>query len=329
MIKNISIQNFKSIKQLDFKAKRVNIFIGEPNTGKSNILEALGMFSLIHSREGDVPIRYQEVSNLFYDDISYPDELSVKADQYSYTIQGRQLKAFTSKDTSEERELFSFALDKKTVSNKIGYREGSSFSVKYYHFKVLESYKDFYYNILRPPYGSNLFEILKNSKMLKSMFSAILQEKGYQLGLRQKQQEVEAIKVMDDTLTLYTYPYQTISDTLQRIIFYLAVIETNKDATILLEEPESHMSPFYIRDLAERIARDTDNQYFLITHNPYFLVTLIEKTKLLDLQVSVTYLKDYQTKLKHLSKEDLGELTELDTAIFFNLDKFIEVGSIY
>ena len=329
MIKNISIRNFKSIKQLDFKAKRVNIFIGEPNTGKSNILEALGMFSLIHSREGDVPIRYQEASNLFYDDISYPDELHVKADQYSYTIQGNRLEALTSQDTSEERELFSFDLDKKTVSNKIGNREGSSFPVKYYHFKVLESYKDFYYNILRPPYGSNLFEILKNSKMLKTMFSAILQEKGYQLGLRQKQQEVEVIKVMDDTLTLYTYPYQNLSDTLQRIIFYLAVIETNKDATILLEEPESNLSPFYTRDLAERIARDTDNQYFLVTHNPYFLISLIEKTKFSDLSISVTYLDHYQTKLKRLSKKDIAEITEMDTSVFFNLDKFIEVESIY
>jgi AAA15 family ATPase/GTPase len=45
MIKNISIKNFKSIKDLEFKAKRINLFIGKPNTGKSNILEALGIFT--------------------------------------------------------------------------------------------------------------------------------------------------------------------------------------------------------------------------------------------------------------------------------------------
>ena len=61
MIKNVSIRNFKSIKELDFKAKRINVFIGEPNTGKSNILEALGMFSLVHNyKTGEVPIRYQK-----------------------------------------------------------------------------------------------------------------------------------------------------------------------------------------------------------------------------------------------------------------------------
>lgn len=38
MISPVSIQNFKSIRHLEFEARRVNVFIGEPNTGKSNFL---------------------------------------------------------------------------------------------------------------------------------------------------------------------------------------------------------------------------------------------------------------------------------------------------
>lgn len=45
MIKNLEVINFKSIKNLKLDCKRVNVFIGEPNTGKSNILESLGIFS--------------------------------------------------------------------------------------------------------------------------------------------------------------------------------------------------------------------------------------------------------------------------------------------
>lgn len=41
MIGNLGIRNFKSIKDLDLDCRRVNLFIGEPNTGKSNILEVL------------------------------------------------------------------------------------------------------------------------------------------------------------------------------------------------------------------------------------------------------------------------------------------------
>ena len=38
MIKNLTIQNFKSIKDLQLDCKRINLFIGEPNSGKSNLL---------------------------------------------------------------------------------------------------------------------------------------------------------------------------------------------------------------------------------------------------------------------------------------------------
>ena len=45
MIKNLEIENFKSIKHLKLDCKRINLFIGEPNTGKSNILESFGILS--------------------------------------------------------------------------------------------------------------------------------------------------------------------------------------------------------------------------------------------------------------------------------------------
>jgi len=40
MITKLSIANFKSIRQLDIDCKKINLFIGEPNTGKSkNVYE--------------------------------------------------------------------------------------------------------------------------------------------------------------------------------------------------------------------------------------------------------------------------------------------------
>ena len=75
MIKHISIKNFKSIKNVDLDCSRINIFIGKPNTGKSNILEALGLFSSIRfSRytsdkqyiSKDI-VRYEHFINFFYE----------------------------------------------------------------------------------------------------------------------------------------------------------------------------------------------------------------------------------------------------------------------
>ncbi len=46
IIKDLRVSNFKSIKTLELDCKRINIFIGAPNVGKSNILEALSLFSI-------------------------------------------------------------------------------------------------------------------------------------------------------------------------------------------------------------------------------------------------------------------------------------------
>ena len=45
MFDRLEIKNFKSIEHLDIECRRINVLIGEPNTGKSNILEALGLIS--------------------------------------------------------------------------------------------------------------------------------------------------------------------------------------------------------------------------------------------------------------------------------------------
>jgi AAA15 family ATPase/GTPase len=50
MIRELQIRNFKSVKALDLKCNRVNVFIGEPNTGKSNILETIGLLHLFADR---------------------------------------------------------------------------------------------------------------------------------------------------------------------------------------------------------------------------------------------------------------------------------------
>ena len=53
MVDVLEIKNFKSIKHLKLDCKRVNVFIGRPNTGKSNILESLGLLSfLYYARQG-------------------------------------------------------------------------------------------------------------------------------------------------------------------------------------------------------------------------------------------------------------------------------------
>ena len=70
MIGDLHMEHFKSIRELDLDCSKVNLFTGEPNTGKSNILEALGLISWVaHSNHYDIQdfIRLRYMQNLFYD----------------------------------------------------------------------------------------------------------------------------------------------------------------------------------------------------------------------------------------------------------------------
>lgn len=53
MIEKIHIQNFKSIYNLELEVGRVNLFIGENGSGKSNLLEALVFVSASESNKLD------------------------------------------------------------------------------------------------------------------------------------------------------------------------------------------------------------------------------------------------------------------------------------
>lgn len=75
--------------------------------------------------------------------------------------------------------------------------------------------------------------------------------------------------------------------------------------------------------MAEKIALNETNQYFISTHNPYFLLSLTEKTPLKDLNVIITYDEDYETKIKVLSEKEISEIIDMGIDIFFNIDAFI------
>ncbi|MBK9017017.1 MAG: AAA family ATPase [Saprospiraceae bacterium] len=121
---------------------------------------------------------------------------------------------------------------------------------------------------------------------------------------------------------VFNYPYQVISETIKRIAFLITAIEGSVNSTLLFDEPEAHTFPFYTHYIAERIALDTSNQYFLTTHNSYLLHSIVEKTPIDELNVGIVYMENYETKVRILTPEQLGELSETD--IFYNLELFLE-----
>ena len=100
---------------------------------------------------------------------------------------------------------------------------------------------------------------------------------GLRLNLRPHENKMELVKAPEEG-AMISYPWPLVSDTFQRTTFHLAAILTNKDSILTLEEPEAHAFPYYTNYLAELIALDDrQNQYFVTTHNPYFLLPLVAK----------------------------------------------------
>lgn len=67
-IDNIEIKNFKSIRHQKIEGcKKINVFIGYPNVGKSNILEALGLFSIENFKDNiEEFVRFENSTSLFF-----------------------------------------------------------------------------------------------------------------------------------------------------------------------------------------------------------------------------------------------------------------------
>ncbi len=322
MIKTLEIKNFKSIKHLKLDCKRVNVFIGKPNTGKSNLLESVGMFSLpfVGDKLKDV-IRYENVANLFYDQV-VNEKIEITADNFICEIKFEGMNYKLSQE--DKAKNFTYKTDfgytgKETPREFQGNFQALPF--RFYRFEVMNIFSNLQPHFLQPARGDNLLQILFTNKDLRKLVGDIFSEFGFKLVLKPQEYKLEIQKEIDSIII--AHPYSLVSDTLQRIVFYLVAIETNKDSIIVFEEPEAHTFPYYTKFLAERIALDESNQYFIATHNPYFLLSVLAKTPKDDIGIFITHLEDYQTKVRSITENEMSEMLDLDASVFFNLNRFL------
>ncbi len=360
-IKTLKITNFKSIKTLRLECERINVFVGKPNVGKSNILEALSLFctpfSILNLRDKNILsdfIRYNSFSNLFYN--NDPSQLIkvetnigwalLKSSRYYFELfLGKDSREFTKPDYSDQtpdevRKKILDSMDKNVqpaksmipnyyerfqadgnLNNPSSYKQLFHIPVKKYSFGQFDHKKQTFENnlpYLMPPDGSNLFEILQTYPNLRKQVAAYFDEYGLKLLLDFENNSLQVQKEVDGVA--YKTPFNLIADTLQRIIFHYAAIESNKDSVLLFEEPENHSFPPYIRELAEKIVEDKSNQYFISTHSPYLLNTIIENAD--DVAVFVIGFKNFETIAYRLSEKDISEISNYGVDVFFNLNWF-------
>ena len=328
MIHQLNIKNFKSIKDLSISCKKLNIFIGEPNSGKSNIIEAMSLQSqnaFNNESMNQEIFRFETVGDLFYDfNINEPIEVNTgeKHSILNYPINddGTIPNQFNFQfDTNQDKPtLLKISHDGKVASYNFF---SESTLLHFYEYKRILKFQMSYLPHLSVPFGENLPSLLLSNPEYKKWVSDFLISKGLNLTFKPNENQILVSKFVNNEI--YSYPYFTLSETLQRIIFYNMAIMSNKDSVILLDEPESNTFPFYTKFLAERIALDKTNQFFITTHNPYLLLSLIEKSGEKDINVCIVQMKDYQTTATVLSSCQMSEVLDLNSDVFFNFDKIL------
>lgn len=342
MITNLEIKNFKSIKNLKLNCSRVNLFIGAPNTGKSNILESIGILSYGYTSRLEDFVRYKNISNLFYfneinkkiaidyyiDKDSTIHEWDTTASNVNFKhkilIEYNDKNIFDIQSIGDDFMNCNFKAHFDIKENRF---LGSVYSyepfVRYFRFRNIELDKVDNIYTLKPPNGKNITNIINSNNIVKEFVSNLLSEFNYKIILDELTGNIDFLAERNNVIS--KIPFELLSDTLVKIILLFSAIETSKHHTIVLEEPEAHVFPFYNKFLAERIALYNTNQFFIATHNPTFLANIIEQTPDNELKVFVTYYENYQTKVLELSGEKLLKSYKIfGTEIFGNLDKIVK-----
>jgi AAA15 family ATPase/GTPase len=331
MFRDLSIQNFKSIKNLQLDCKKVNVFIGEPNTGKSNILESLCFFSegLFPSKNYNDIFRNRYFGELFFEkEVSQPIQISLGEYNCILKMEDGKYSGVTKK---EENEVVKFNVE--VIQNQLSdqheifkyeslFGVARSLPVNFYKFKNLEKFDGARPGYLQSPYGENLMTILVTNKNCRNLISELFKANGLKLFFDESRKEISTVRSVDEAYS--SLPFQSTSETLRRITFLMLALETNRNKVVVFDEPEANTFPFYTKYFAERVALDDTNQFFFTTHNPYLLESIVAKTPKQDLNVSIAYMEDYETKLRVLSSDEIAELMELD--VFFNLKRYTEIA---
>jgi AAA15 family ATPase/GTPase len=337
MIKHLEIRRFKSIREAVIDCTRVNVFIGKPNVGKSNFLEAFSLFSNPYNSVRS--IRIKELPNLFYFN-SYADPIEIAIDGERAIITSQDDRCKHIRLNFPQKLALIKTLEKNDNIEFIGYNiredrpnyfQVNPINMPEKYFEKFNSIKRYFFHnepveslqpgmmTLSTPSGTNLYNILSKNKELLSEISFLFGEYNNKLKINTISQRIELQKDIDE-FTITSFDYDLTADSLKRLIFHITAIKSNENSVIAFEEPEAHTyAPYTIR-VAELISNDDrGNQFFVTTHSPYFLSTIFENVSPEDLSVFfVTYEND-STQIRKATESQMYEMQKLGVDPFLNM----------
>jgi AAA15 family ATPase/GTPase len=331
-IKHVNIHNFKSIADLKLEdCKRINLFVGYPNVGKSNVLEALSLFSVPFLKNKDSLKKLVRVENVF--ELFHGSENLCKIDTNLDTAELELSPNLNVCLVDKENRYVGFpflsnyqfteeirlsSLDFQNVPDRS--------NVKRYVFDSDIKYKSNNREQLLPPLGENIIDVLsynENVAEVKTWMKQELKKFGLEYVLDKSSDSLKVQRRLTDDEVMQL-PYSSIADTLQRLIFYKTAIASNKNSVLLFEEPEAHAFPPYIGSITQDIIDAKSNQFFIVTHSPLVVNAFLEYEKLRkETSIYLFDSKDNRTIVKRLSDEEMELAYEYGDDLLFNLENLL------
>ncbi len=348
-IDNIEIKNFKSIRHQKIEGcKRINVFVGPPNVGKSNILEAISGFSILNKSSFNKKnlkslIRFSRFTDFFFNaEIKQPISICINNSERELDYQFNDFENLTliiselfheSKFENGKLAKLGYVILNALINNdgkiKDVKREKSTESVliKKYSYNSAINFNSSKSLNLNIPNGENLNDIVEGNADLRKNCNEILKE--YDLNLHfdrtKEENKLELRKNLRDGTTI-TLDWNLIADTLQRVFFYKAAILSNQNSVLLFEEPEAHMYPPYISKFtSDMMYDDNGNQFFIATHSPYVINDIMENLKKDDYSIyTVGYDKETgETLIRRMTDGELHEIYQYGVDLFLNLENYL------
>lgn len=165
-------------------------------------------------------------------------------------------------------------------------------------------------------------EIVNQLSPLKKELAGIFSDYGLKYVFDTNSKEIKIMKEKSPG-EIFLIPFHSIADTLQRMVFYKAAIESNSNSILTFEEPEAHSYPPYISKITRSIAESATNQFFITTHSPYVVNDFLEMNN----EELAIYLVDFhegQTVVKRMSDSQLQEAYEFGVDLFYNTETFLK-----
>ncbi len=314
-IKSLKTDNFTNLKNGVINFNKINIFIGENGTGKSQVLKLLYAVLLanneIYQRKETSEAEKQRIIANNLVDVMKPDKLGnlvnfekkeakIRVDFKNYKI-GFKLKANSRKEVNKNNEEFNFKTTlKRTVF--IPTKEILSF---YKGFRIL--YEDQYLEFDKTYY--ELARVLERP-LLKNSSLEDIQKKCEEI-LKGK------VEIKDGRFYLIRnnnkLEMNLLAEGLRKIAmlsYLIANNSLNTNSILFWDEPESNMHPKLINDIVQFLVLLANHgmQIFISTHSPYILEAFnnhLKKFKIKDIDLN-SFDLDNSTKNKIKNLEPLN-----------------------